>query len=256
MNSQKFRVFATALTLTLFSGYAYAQAFGIPSRVQNFTVVNKLTVNGADESISVVSDTPEIMLYENDGALDEKKWIIESNASSFLVRAIWDVGVPSNTPLRFNRTGVNIDLIAFASDELTHNSVNMEPDEGNFTAIWSTGCTTSPSQVWRYYKIGNQVTLTPDQSSGKFGFNCTSNANRFRSNIAIPLELRPNAASEPVFATSIENNSTAQLGCFVIHNDGSMEALRTLNGVCDESPAWTTSSSKGVSLQSISYVLR
>ena len=106
---------------------ALAQVFGVPSRLQNLTVVNTLTANILDVtgavdfsgSVDVTSPldlngTANTVMNINAGSagVDEKLWqIVTVSNGLFALQTADDSGAFGFRPFRFDRTGTNVDSL-------------------------------------------------------------------------------------------------------------------------------------------------
>lgn len=115
---------------------------------------------------------------------------------------------------------------------------------GTFTVTWDDACTTSPTQVWDYVKIGDVVTL---RMVG--GLTCTSDSTSFATTgTDVPAAIRP---ITPIIArmggVSVQDNGVVAEACLNIPFTGTMNFTLSDNAAVPcNAAAWTASGTKNV----------
>jgi len=115
--------------------------------------------------------------------------------------------------------------------------------QGSFTATL-VGCTTSPTQTWKWVKVGSMVTITPPNTviSG------TSNSTG-KSFTGLPASLYP-ATSIATFCQASDNGGAYTVGLFTISAAGVIAVYKDANG-----SNWTASGTSSIVGNIFSYCL-
>lgn len=116
---------------------------------------------------------------------------------------------------------------------------------GTFTATWETACTTSPTQNWKWIKVGSLVTLTALQS-----FTCTADSTTFTASFALPVAIRPDAPQR-LIGLAVTDNGTPDVAaaCLHVEVDGSMSVRRSSTAPC-QGNVFTNSGTRAFTIQS------
>jgi hypothetical protein len=126
----------------------------------------------------------------------------------------------------------------------TVGGITLAPQQGTFTLTLSTGCTTTPQVVARYFRIGNIATLSwPDVGS------CTSNATTLILT-GLPAALTPVATAEFGSCRTINNGGAVT----VSHCNVAATQITVSNGP-SAGNAFTASGTKQIFGNAVSYPL-
>lgn len=240
------------------------------SNGDNFVVVNaggtaltSITVVAARVAMDILIGT-NVQAWDVD--LDELR-VLANTDSNFIVGngSIWvaETGTTARTSLGVGTgdsphfTAINIGHASDTTIQRTGSGViNVEGNtvwtagnlvylEGSFTVSYDAACTTTPTQIWHYVKIGDMVTITPDDA----GFTCTSDSADFRdTGFTMPSAIRPNT-NVHVYA-SVVNNGTKEFGCVKIAQTGGI-SIHKMFSVCSQS--WADSGVKSAFIPTFSY---
>lgn len=198
------------------------------------------TFNAIDSpAVLLSSASPALQLSETDAAANNGKWAIVASGESLVAAAYTDAGA-GGTWLDVSRTSNTIDAIALTATALTHNSIDITPSSGTFTATFDQACTTSPTITFDYQRIGNLVTLAAVSGSG---WPCTGDAVTFATTgTPVPAALRPVVAVRSAVFSNFADNGSAVQGCFTIETDGNITVQQVSGGNC--SSTWTAASTR------------
>lgn len=112
---------------------------------------------------------------------------------------------------------------------------------GTFEATWDVACTTTPSQTWHYYQVGDIVTLYADE-----GFSCTSDTIKMEATTVVPAALRPTSGFRLFFGLRVVNSGSVDPpACLKIDSDGDMKIFRTVSDNPCGTDNFTASGAKG-----------
>lgn len=151
-------------------------------------LANSNTFTGATQEFE--NATPIFQVDETDAASNERNWLYRSSAGILAISTATDAAPTTAVAnaVTIDRTGTTVDSINLQATSVQKNGVEIATYEtGSFTVNYGNACTTTPSQTWDYIKIGNQVTIKLDATSG---FPCTGDTTSFSSG-AVPAALIP-----------------------------------------------------------------
>lgn len=143
--------------------------------------------------------TPIFQVDETDAAANERNWLYRSSAGILALSTATDAAPTTAVAnaLTIDRTGTTVDSFAISATSATLNGLALATYEtGSFTVNYGNACTTTPSQTWDYIKVGNQVTIKLDSTSG---FPCTGDVTSFSSGAVPAALIPPDNALSPMF---------------------------------------------------------
>lgn len=138
-----------------------------------------------------------------------------------------------------------------ASADAGASITDLTPSSGTFTASYTNGCTTTPTQSIRWVKIGNLVTMTAAAA-----LSCTADTTVFDTDSTdIPAAIRPTTSNVYSAKFGANNNSTS-VSAMIELQGGEIIVNRcdAVTGTCDGG-AWTGSGTRGLDAWTLSYIL-
>jgi len=204
-------------------------------------------------SIRFRSQLPVMQIIDQGAAADEKTWDWRNDNGTLTLRALDDALSTFGGGWTYTRTGTTVTSAALVSTATSVNGVDNTPSSTTATLTYDTACTTSPTSVLRYFKVGNVVTIHVTSS----GAGCTSDSTSFTSNAGdVPAAIRPLTAQKVIYHTlEGQDNGTFGVSCAIISTAGTISYTTTTSGVCNAAASWTSSGTKSIAEWSASYII-
>lgn len=246
--------FLVGLLASLSIGAFAATGSGFPSRplFQTAAVGGQSPTALPSGNVIVNGLTPQLRLYESDGAADGKLWKFAASTGVLYFMATNDADAVDRVVMSASRTGNAVTSISMgnATDNpsLSVNTISITPTAGTFVATL-VGCTTSPTVTFRYMTVGNIVMVRAPPPSAT----CTSNSvSKSAAAATVPAALRP-TANNIRCSQGLTDNGVNINGGLIIATDGSISWTVQPTGSFTASGTW--SSAQGTTLESCMYFL-
>lgn len=186
--------------------------------------------------------------YENDNTTRKGYFGFGNGADNTLHY----VNEESGAGITIATTGNGAIELTTGTAALTANSVSMTPQSGTFTISYVDACTTTQTQSARWYRMGDQVTITVSAAMPT----CTGDTTLFQTNSGdIPAAARPSTSD--VWSSIIQgnNNGTSTRANVELKTTGQIVINRcdTVTGTCDGG-AWTNAGNRALDGWTVSFV--
>lgn len=201
-------------------------------------LANSNTFTGATQEIE--NAAPIFQVDETDAASNERNWLYRSSAGILAISTATDAAPTTAVAnaVTMDRTGTTVDSINLQATSVQKNGVEIATYEtGSFTVNYGNACTTTPSQTWDYIKIGNQVTIKLDSTSG---FPCTGDVTSFSSGAVPAALIPPDNAISPVFGDGgcQDNGTVVQCSMSISGGLGLMSMADCSGGAACNATGW------------------
>jgi hypothetical protein len=203
------------------------------------------STQGTQQSTRYESTNPNIFLYDTDGTVNKRKFVLKVSGNRFVVQAVNDAETVFNDVLSVinntTDTTVTLPLDSYLSNGAGTTNLIADITDVSFAGAL-TGLTTSPTTTVLIYAVGNLAIVYITGASG------TSNSTAFTIT-GIPAAFRPGGTIEGI-VTRVIDNGTTQYGIVSVNNSGVMTfGVGATNGV------FTGSGTKGVPDSTFCYLI-
>lgn len=197
-------------------------------------------------TLDLVSSTGPVSRWnETDAAANNRVWDLFVNAEQLNLRVVNDALGSATNWLVVDRTANTVDNVNILATALQGNSVDMTPASGTFTASFDAACTTTPTAVFDYQRLGNIVSVWMVSTTG---FTCTGDSTSFgTTGTPIPASIRPSSQDVcvPANTLAVDNGVSVYAGIvFSTTGDVSISRFGTTPGGCSSGTNWTASGTR------------